>query len=207
MPIITNIVSILSSRLSGEYNIPICAQDISIAYYPVMSFIEDDEVQDQIGLRVDTIYYGQYLSVGTINFYRTSGTFDYTDPSTGNQVTGVAMPGTGLWAVPANGVADIELSDGSYYPICERAGTVLHDVSDNAIHISVATPTWAETLYGSDYLNQCGYINKALSDHEGYNWETYVDGSPIVLDNACLVPLANTEEPQTTLNTLVNFIM
>jgi len=77
----------------------------------------------------------------------------------------------------------------SYYPVCERAGTVLHDVNENSIHISVTMPSWSETLYGSDYLNQYGFANKAESDIEGYDWTTSVDGNPIALDNNTLIPL------------------
>jgi hypothetical protein len=191
MAINTNASIILSPKTGSSFSIPICAQDLAVAFYKDLNSIQNNEVNEEIGIRFDTVYYGQYLSSGTINFYRTTGTFDYIDPSDGSQITGVSMPGTGLWAVPVNGVAEIEIDDGSYYPVCERAGDVLHDVSGNAIHISVSTPVWDETLYGSDYLNQCGYINKALSDFMAYNWETYVDGSPVTLDNNCLVPLAN----------------
>lgn len=78
----------------------------------------------------------------------------------------------------------------SFYPVCERAGTVLHDVMENSTHISVATPIWAEGLYGSDYLNQKGYVNKTDSDALSYAWETDVDGTPITLNDNTLIPLA-----------------
>jgi hypothetical protein len=81
----------------------------------------------------------------------------------------------------------------SYYPICERAGTVLHDVMVSSIHASITIPVWDETLYGSDYLNQIGYIDKVDSDSEGYDWETIVNENPITLDNDTLVPLAQWE--------------
>jgi hypothetical protein len=83
----------------------------------------------------------------------------------------------------------ITLSYTSFYPVCERAGTVLHDVTESSRHISVATPSWSETLYGSDFLNQCGFIDKEQSDYLGYDWETEVNGSPVVLDDDTLVPL------------------
>lgn len=151
-------------------------------------------VEEEIGTRIDTVYYGQYLDAtsGQINLYRTTGTYDYTDPSTGNSVTSNAIPGSGLITVPANGICEIITSDGSEYPVCERAGTVLHDV-ENGIHISVATPSWSETLYGSDYLNQCGFVDKELSDQQGLPWETVVDGSDVALDDDTLVPVKKNE--------------
>lgn len=78
----------------------------------------------------------------------------------------------------------------SYYPCVERAGTVLHDIMENAVHISVSTPTWNETLYGSDYLNQKGYVTKTDSDALGYDWETIVNGSDATLNDNTLIPLA-----------------
>ena len=124
-----------------------------------------------------------------INFYRTSGTFDYTDPSDGSLVEDVSIPATGLYTIPANGICEIVTSDGSEYPICERAGNVLHDISENSIHISVNNPSWSETLYGSDYLNQEGFVDKVDFDTAGYTWETEVDGTPIALNDNTLIPL------------------
>jgi len=138
------------------------------------------------------VFFGQYLSSGTINFGTgRSGTFDYTDPSDGSSVTGVAM-GTAV-SVPANGICDIVTSDGSDYPCCERAGTVLHDVLENSEHILITSPVWAEALYGTDYLNQYGYTDKTHSDAAGYDWETMVNGSNITLDDDTLVPFGQWE--------------
>lgn len=147
-------------------------------------------VEDAIGEDTRNIYYGQYLISGTIDFNRTSGTFDYTDPSDGSLVEDAAIPSDGLYAIPVNGICEVVTSDGSRYPVCERAGNVLHDVFENSTHISVTTPVWGETLYGSDYLNQQGYITKADSDALSYLWETEVDGTPITLNDDCLVPLS-----------------
>lgn len=147
-------------------------------------------INDAIGTRNDTVFFGQYLSSGTIDFKRTTGTFDYTDPSDGSLVEGVSIPVDGLYTIPANGICDVVTSDGSEYPFCERAGTVLHDVKENSAHISVTTPVWAEALHGSDYLNQQGYVDKADFTAEGYDFETEVDGTTITLNDDCLVPLA-----------------
>lgn len=176
--------------------LPACVRDIAISWHKNLgSRIDEGDtypyVKDSIGLRTDTIYYGQYLNAtsGQINFYRTSGTFDYTDPSDGSSITGVSIPGTGLYTIPANGICDIITSDGSEYPVCERAGTVLHDVKETGVHISVATPSWSESLYGSDYLNQQGFVTKAESDALGYDWETVVNTTPISLNDNTLIPL------------------
>jgi len=56
---------------------------------------------------------------------------------------------------------DTEVQYTSFYPTCERAGTVLHDITENSVHISADTPSWSESLYGSDYLNQYGFVTKA----------------------------------------------
>ena len=93
-------------------------------------------------------------------------------------------------SVPANGICDIITSDGSKYPCCERAGSVLHDVLENSKHISITSPVWDETLYGTDYLNQYNYVTKEDFTNESYNFETEVNGSNVVLDDDCLVPLA-----------------
>jgi len=154
----------------------------------------DQYVEESIGTRIDTIYYGQYLDAtsGQINFYRSNdpgvNTFSYTDPSAGSLVEDVDIPVGGLYAIPANGICNIITSDGSEYPVCERAGTVLHDV-ENGIHISVTSPSWSESLYGSDYLNQCGFVNKELSDQLGLPWEAVVNGSDVALDDDTLVPV------------------
>ena len=162
MPIIGNIISVIVNRLTGL--LPSCVSDIAVAWYKNL-IVSGDTCYDVIGKREDTIFFGQYLSSGTIDFGR-SGTFDYIDPSTGNSVTGVAMSDS--YAVPANGICEITTSDGSFYPCCERAGTVLHDVKEDIVHILVTTPVWAETLYGTDFLNQYGYADKTDSDAEGY---------------------------------------
>jgi hypothetical protein len=194
MGIVASIVSTFTRGLFGRLPACITDNDLAVAWYKSLTtFVAEsgtNYVKDSIGERTDTVFYGQYLDAtsGQINFYRTTGTFDYTDPSDGSSVTGVSIPGTGLYTIPANGICDIVVSDGSEYPVCERAGTVLHDV-ENGIHISVATPSWSETLYGSDYLNQHGYANKAASDAESYAWTTNVDGSPVALDNNTLIPL------------------
>ncbi len=383
--------------------LPACVRDIAISWHKNLgSRIDEGDtypyVKDSIGLRTDTIYYGQYLDAtsGQINFYRTSGTFDYTDPSDGSLVEGVSIPATGLYTIPANGICDIGvdpvegdvlglldfdgvddyvsssalydvtgdqvlsftcyitdisvfgplfriwdnsaashwsiwvntgvlyvytrsttitnssatydltglqdtklevvitkvgteitsvtinsidisvISNSStgitndpginigvytsggggktylgsgyiwnvninnthtyigqpngnldsawedttgtvdltvygspstidlvgigdstsytyFYPTCERAGTVLHDVTENSIHISVDTPSWSESLYGSDYLNQNGFVTKVESDSLGYDWETEVNGSDISLNDSTLIPLAQWE--------------
>jgi len=80
-----------------------------------------------------------------------------------------------------------------FYPTCERAGTVLHDVTENSVHISVDTPSWSESLYGSDYLNQQGFVTKAESDTLGYDWETIVNTNPVILNDNTLVPLGQWE--------------
>lgn len=149
-------------------------------------------IEESIGTRIDRVYFGQYLdsSSGQINLYRSGGTYDYIDPSTGNSVTGNAIPGDGLITIPVNGICEITTSDGSRYPICERAGDVLHDILENSIHISVSTPSWSETLYGSDYLNQCGFLDKATSDALGLPWTTVVNEVTETLDDNCLVPLS-----------------
>jgi hypothetical protein len=191
MSLVGNISSVFNNGLKGLSKLPACVRDIAVAWYKNLDNIVDSSyVKDEIGSVTRTIYYGQYLTSasGQINLYRTSGTYDYIDPSTGNSVTGNSIPGTGLISVPANGICEITTSDGSRYPVCERAGTVLHDVLENSTHISVATPTWDETLYGSDYLNQVGYVTKTQSDDDGYDWETEVNGSDVTLDNNTLVP-------------------
>lgn len=177
-------------------SLPSCIKDVTIAWWKNFNSIINvdgtDYVEESIGTRIDTVYYGQYLTVssGQINFYRTTGTFSYIDPSDGSTVSDVSMPVDGLFTIPANGICEITVSDGSWYPICERAGSVLHDVDANEIHISVSTPDWDETLYGSDYLNQYGYLDKETSDALGYSWETNVNGTPITLDENCLIPIS-----------------
>lgn len=154
-----------------------------------------DYVKDSIGTDTRDVYYGQHLdpTSGQIDFKRTSGTFDYTDPTDGSLIEGVSIPSDGLYTVPTNGICEIITSDGSHYPCCERAGTVLHDVNEDSIHISIDSPVWSEGLYGTDYLNQYGFITKTDSDALGYDWETLVDSSTITLDDDCLVPLAQWE--------------
>lgn len=93
--------------------------------------------------------------------------------------------------IPPTSIGDSEYT--SLHPTCETAGTVLHDVVENSIHISVDTPAWSESLYGSDYLNQKGYVNKTDSDALGYDWNTLVDGSYVPLNINTLVPLAQWE--------------
>jgi hypothetical protein len=96
----------------------------------------------------------------------------------------------------------------SFHPCCERAGTVLHDINENSIHISVTTPVWDETLYGTDYLNQYGYVDKADNDTEGYTWETSVNGSPVTLDDNTLIPLKkNINLSSNTLDGAINMII
>ena len=150
-------------------------------------------VEDSIGTRWSPVYYGQYLDSGSgqINLYRSSGTYDYTNPQDGTKITGNAIPGNGLISVPVSGMCEIETSDGSYYPLCERFGDVLHDISENEIHISVLTPSWSEELYGSDHLNQCGFIDKEMSDFMGYLWRTEVDSIFIDLDDDALIPIVS----------------
>lgn len=78
----------------------------------------------------------------------------------------------------------------SFYPCIEGIGTVIHDVMEESIHISINTPVWDETLYGSDYLNQKGYVDKEDFTDAGYDFETIVDGVTETLNNDCRVPLA-----------------
>lgn len=201
MPIIANIVAVWRNRLRG--GLPSCVKNSGT----VVSWFKDllarrkivivDEtayyaVDDAIGVRSDDIYYGQYLDAtsGQINFYRSTGTFDYTDPSDGSLVEDVAIPGDGLYTIPVNGICDIVTSDGSRYPCCERAGTVLHDVLENSVHISVSSPSWAETLYGSDHLNQYGYATKTNYDDASETFQSLVNGSNVALDDSTLVPAA-----------------
>lgn len=125
-----------------------------------------------------------------INFYRNTGTFSYINPVDGSLVSGVTIPANGLYTIPATGICEINTSDGSYYPVCEREGIVIHDVKENSVHISVSSPDWQETLYGSDYLNQCGFLDKATSDTLGYDWETVVHSTTITLNNDTLIPLS-----------------
>jgi hypothetical protein len=387
MGIVSAIVTTFTRSISGL--LPACVRDLAVSWHKNLNNTVNEGdtypyVKDEVGDRTDDVYYGQYLDAtsGQINFYRTSGTFDYTDPSDGSLVEGVSIPGTGLYTIPVNGICDIgvypregyidglldfdgvddyvsfsgypdidgnkivkfnvyvrDLSAGfsfkenefstdqfifyidsgyfyirvtrftryridnilpengveysfevdksaevvnsitingvaatttsvsssngnesstigryvdnnlsitystslfwgfeiesvfassgqpsgntngawddtigvitatvngaptttnigtesdaeytSFYPVCERAGTVLHDV-EAGIHISVATPSWSEFLYGSDWLNQYGFIDKELSDSLGYDWETIVDGTPITLNDDTLVPL------------------
>lgn len=167
--------------------------DISIggASYRDPIYSVSDVIKDEIGIDTRQVYYGQYLtsSSGQINLYRSSGTYDYIDPSDGSSVTGNTIPASGLITVPVGGICEITTSDGSRYPICERVGDVLHDVLENSKHISVDTAVWDETLYGSDYLNQYGYVTKSDSDAEGYDWETTVNGLAVALNDNTLVPL------------------
>lgn len=166
-------------------------------------------IEEFVGTRERSIYYGQNLAStsGQINIYRTTGTYDWTDPTTGVETTGVSIPGTGLITVPANGICEIKTSDGSRYPVCERAGTVLHDVNENAIHISVSSPVWEENLYGSDYLNQIGFVTESDYNNESYTWESVVDGSPIALDSDTLVPAADPEYAENTLDGGMDLIL
>lgn len=162
--------------------------------------------KESIGEDTRDVYYGQYLSSGTINFGTgRTGTFDYTDPSTGNPVTGVAM-GTAV-SVPVNGICDIITSDGSEYPCVEGVGTVLHDI-EQADHIGVTSPVWDKDLNGSDHLNQHGFLTKADNDAEGEDWETLVEGSPVTLDNNCLIPLKKkSNELIAVMNATLNFTL
>lgn len=182
----------------GTYSqpqIPSCASGLAVSWHKNLNTTSTEGgtlyVKDEIGTRTDTVYYGQYLdnTSGQINFYRDSGTFDYTKPSDGTLVEDIVIPASGLYTIPTNGICDIVTSDGSEYPVCERAGTVLHDTKQNAKHISVAAPSWSETLYGSDYLNQYGYVDKTANDALSYAWETDVNGvyTPLHIDT--LVPL------------------
>jgi len=392
--------------------LPQCVRDLAVSWHKNLNITIDEGdtypyVKDSIGTRTDTVYYGQYLDAasGQINFYRTTGSFDYIDPSNGSLITSVLIPATGLYTVPANGICEININpktnvvidgilnflefdtnvifssvpdvsgnktisftlflqedpnfgaqpdfhniinfqdvsastdhfvlyyadtaiDGrtlvfqpsltfgqsvfidydtysnqiidvvvtkttgvissvsingdivstsvatsvsnypnangyigsntspgnystafiwdvvvsgvfsssgqpfgntdsswddtigaitasisgspnstyilsdsgdtepvytSYYPICERAGNVLHDVLENSVHISVDTPVWSESLYGSDYLNQNGFVTKAESDALSYTWETEVNGVNTSLNDNTLVPLAQWE--------------
>ncbi len=388
----------------GGLQLPLCSRDLAVSWHRNLnSRIDEGDtypyVKDSIGIRTDTVYYGQYLDAtsGQINFLRTSGTFDYIDPSDGSFVEGISIPGTGLYTIPANGICDIgvgpiqdsvvglldfdgnddyvllntvpditgdkliefnlylksistpgstqtlinfssdtldhlsvfmasgqdylyiscttavvttnfrvglssltaneilnikvnkstgvinsvlindvsypinnatastivgsriigavniaseyfdngylwdiniyddpsgtntltnnfpgqpagdtdaawddtvgsltatvngspslatiyfgDITYDSFYPICEKAGIVLHDVNENSIHISVDSPSWSESLYGSDYLNQQGFVIKAESDTLGYDWETLVNITPITLNDNTLVPL------------------
>ena len=188
------LIKISTNTKNRRANLPSCVNSISVSWHKDLNATVLDEgvyyIQDSIGVRSDTVFYGQYLTdtSGQINFYRTSGTFSYTDPSDGSSVTGVSIPGDGLYTIPEDGICDIITSDGSEYPICERAGTVLHDVA-NEVHISVLNPVWGETLYGSDYLNQNGYKNETQSDAEGYDWTTSVNGSSVALNDNTLIPL------------------
>jgi hypothetical protein len=196
MPIIANIIATYVNRFRSV--LPACVRDIAVAWYKDLTnatitgidpsdSLEYYAVDDAIGDRKDVVFFGQYLSSGTINFGTgRTGTFDYTDPSTGNLVTGVAM-GTAV-AVPANGICDIVTSDGSEYPCCERAGDVVFDV-ENGFHIRITTPVWAEALYGTDFLNQNGYADKASSDELLFAWTAEVLGSTVVLNDDCLIPL------------------
>jgi len=165
--------SFFSSSISG---LPGCVKDTAIAWWKDFnSFLDIDSskyVEEHIGIRNDTVYYGQYLSSssGQINFYRSEGTFSYIDPSDGSLIEDIVIPTNGLFTIPSNGICEINTNDGSYYPICERSGNILHDVDVHSVHISVSSPSWAETLYGSDYLNQCGFLNKTVSDSLGYDW-------------------------------------
>lgn len=382
----------------GAGSLPSCVRDLAISWHKnlnTISYIEDgddtsgDWIEDRIGERNNTVYYGQYLSSGTIDTYRTSGIYDYIDPSTGNLVEDNILDPSGLITIPANGIhslgmyprdgiadlldfdgvddyvefssdppitgnkvikfkaiisniisggsllafdgpssdflrvdkgtdgitiskgggfsksfdisglenqiLEIEISkssssilylkindviytgttgpgfsspvgsrigvlsppslsilkdcliwdvcvyddaeellfkspgipDGSvssnwddtvgtitatvngspstveviisddgeiaytnFYPICESAGTVLHDTMENSKHISVSTPVWGTDINGSDYLNQYGYVNKSDSDDKGYDWESNVNNIDVSLDANALVPLA-----------------
>lgn len=389
---LANIIGI-GFNAGGVTQLPLCARDLAVSWHKNLNQTVDlggtyPYVKDAIGGDVRDVYYGQHLTnaSGQINFYRSSGTFDYKDPSTGTLVEEVSIPADGLYTVPTNGICDVgiypregivegvldfdgvddyvelsttpdvtgnktisfnayitssnisncfminfvsSLTDGfvvslnsnllrfspsndpadcwtirtdslvntflnivvtkgvgeitsitingvsytdygtggyglgtggnyigafaggftlsdayvwninvnndhlfigfpngntnsawddtigsitatvngtpsvttlidqatgityaSFYPVCERAGTVLHDVMQDSKHISVFTPTWAESLHGSDYLNQYGYVTKTESDTLGYAWETNVFGSPTTLNNNVLVPLA-----------------
>lgn len=180
MPIVSNIISTLTSRFAG-FGLPVCVLDDVVAYYPDPTLLTD-----QIGLRDDPVYYAKQLSSGTINFYRTSGTFSYVD-ATGATISGVPIPGTGLYVIPGP-LSTIITDDGSEYPICEGAGDVLHDI-EKGIHISVSVPVWTEGLYGNDHLNQVGYATKADYTAIGELWQSGVDGSWVVLDDNAFVPL------------------
>lgn len=181
--------------------IPSCAVEFLVSWFKNLNV----SLEDSVGDRSNTIYYGQYLAQNSIiNFYRTSGTFDYINPQTGASVSGVSIPIDGLYTVPADGVCEIITSDGSYYPVCERSGNILHDVV-NGVHLSVSSTVWAEFLYGSDYLNQEGYIDKTTSDNKGYSWTSIVNGISTPLDNNCLIPLRGEDENlQNTLDSSIN---
>lgn len=193
--LISRIITTFTRRRLGR--LPSCVSSLAVAWYKDFNKPTTKSgtvyINDAIGRRDDVVFYGQYLTnaSGQINLYRSSGTYDYIDPNDGSSSTGNAIPGDGLITVPANGMCEITTSDGSRYPVAERAGTVLHDVSGNGTHVSVATPTWAETLYGSDYLNQSGYADKTDSDAASHDWETTVNGAPVALNNSCLIPLTS----------------
>lgn len=204
--VIGNAIGIPFGWGSGMVSLPYCLQDNVVSWWLDFNNIQDNSyIEELIGTRTDTIYYGQYLdsTSGQIDFKRSSGTFDYTDPSDGSRIEDVPIPVNGLVTVPINGICDIGINragiwDGidfsiydAFYPVCETAGTVLHDIKADSLHITVDTPVWAESLYGSDYLNQYGFITKAESDALGYTWETDVQGTSIVLDNNTLIPFGH----------------
>jgi hypothetical protein len=136
----------------------------------------------------DIYIYDDPLGVNTLtnNFPgNPSGDVDTSWDDTVGSITATLSGVSSTRNINSNG----DITYTSFYPTCERAGTVLHDVTENSIHISVDTPSWSESLYGSDYLNQKGFVTKSESDALGYDWETLVNITPITLNDNTLVPL------------------
>jgi hypothetical protein len=149
MTLLKRIISVFTRRVRGA-GLPSCvtSNDLQVSWNKELTTTAST-VPDAVGIRTDTIYYGQYISAGTINLYRTSGTYEYIDPSDGSSVTGVSVPVDGLVTVPANGICNIEISDGSKYPCVERAGNVIHDIV-NDVHISASGVSGAVTVLDFD---------------------------------------------------------
>lgn len=190
MPLINIIANILGT-FSGGLGLPYCARSIAVAWFKSFSNLVSGKVMDNIGYETRDVKSGSYISSGIINFHRTTGTFDYVDPSDGSTIEDVSIPSDGLYTIETNGISQITTSDDSYYPVCETAGTVIHDTTQESVHIEVDTPVWAESIYGSDYLNQYGYITKTDATNQGYDYVTTVDSVEITLDDDCLVPLVD----------------